>query len=407
MLLVDLEGPIGPATAEHVGRALAEAADRRAEAVVLRIDTPGGLDTATRAIIQDILGSPIPVIGHIAPRGARAASAGTFVVYATHVAAMAPATTIGAATPVQMSGPFGGSDGDDASQEAMERKVVSDARAYLRALARLRDRNAEFAERAVVEAATLDAEEALASGVVEIVATDTDALLSGLDGRAVEVLGERVVLETAGASVTRFEPTWRSRVLSVIANPNVAYVLLMLGFFGLVFELVNPGFVAPGLLGAICLVLAFFGLHVLPVSATGLVLLVLGVGLMIAEAFVPGIGILGASGLIAFVIGSIFLIDTGVLAFRVSIGLVVGVAVVSAAFFVGVLRMAIAARKREVVSGREAMIGSEAVALSSFDGTGEVRAHGEVWRATTRTPVREGQVVRIRDVRGLTLEVEP
>jgi membrane-bound serine protease (ClpP class) len=409
VLLVDVDGPIGPAAAEHVRSALDEAAQQGAPAVLLRIDTPGGLDTSMRHIVREIVASPVPVIGYVAPSGARAASAGTYIMMATHVAAMAPATTLGAATPVAIGGPSPAPEGDaePATPDAMERKIVEDARAYMRGLANLRGRNAQWADRAVLEGASATASEAVRDNVVDLVADDIDELLRATDGRTVDVLGLEVTLRTAGLAVTAYEASWRIRLLSIIGDPNVAYLLLMLGMYGLLFELANPGLFVPGIVGAICLILALFALATLPVNWAGLALILLGVGLMVAEVFVSSVGVLGVGGVAAFVVGSIILMDTDSEFFQLSIGLVIGITIASALIFIGVVRLVLKSRRGRVVSGREELAGSLGEALETFDQTGRVRTHGEIWQAHTETPVREGQRVRIRAARGLTLEVEP
>jgi membrane-bound serine protease (ClpP class) len=406
VLLVDIEGPIGPATAEHVRSALEEAREREAPAVLLRIDTPGGLDTSMRDVIREVVASPVAVVGYVAPSGARAASAGTYIMMATHVAAMAPATTLGAATPVRIGGPA--PEGDEpATPDAMERKIVEDARAYMRGLANLRGRNAEWAERAVVEGASLTASEAASEGVIELVAADIEELLEAIDGRTVEVLGRDVVLATAGRSLERYEASWRIRLLSIIGDPNVAYLLLMLGVYGLILELTNPGLFVPGIAGAICLILALFALATLPVNWAGLALILLGIGLMVAEVFVSSVGVLGVGGVAAFVVGSIILMDTGSEFFQLSLGLVIGVAAATAIILIGVLRLVLRSRRRRVVSGREELVGASGVALESFAESGRVRAHGEIWQASTQIPVEKGQRVRIRAAHGLRLAIEP
>ena len=403
VLLVDIDGPIGPATAEHVRDALSDAREQDAAAVLLRIDTPGGLDTSTREIVRDIVASPVPVVGYVAPSGARAASAGTYILMATHVAAMAPATTLGAATPVQL----GGGPTPEGESDAMERKIVEDARAYMRGLANLRGRNVQWADEAVVEGASATASEAVRDGVVELRANDVEEVLERIDGRRVDVLGVPVTLRTADASVRVHEASWRNRLLAIIGDPNVAYLLLMLGVYGLLFELASPGLFMPGIVGAICLVLALFALATLPLNWAGLALILLGVGLMIAEVFVTSMGVLGIGGVAAFVAGSIILFDTGSEYFQLSLGLVIGIAVASAIIFIGVLRLALRARRRKVVSGREELIGAPAVALEPFDEAGRVRMHGEIWHAHTEHPVLEGDHLRVRALDGLTLHVEP
>ena len=412
ILLVDVVGPIGPATAEHVRGALGEAREQGAHAVILRIDTPGGLDTSMRDIIRQIVGSPVPVVGYVSPSGARAASAGTYILMATHVAAMAPATTLGAATPVQIGGPSptpepAGEDGAPSPPDAMERKVVEDARAYMRGLAKLRGRNADWAERAVVEGVSATASEALRDDVIDLVAGDLDDLLARIDGVEVDVLGQASILRTTGIPVRAYEATWRNRLLSILADPNVAYLLLMLGVYGLLFELANPGLLVPGIIGAICLVLALFALATLPVNWAGLALILLGIGLMIAEVFVSSVGVLGVGGVAAFIVGSIILMDTRSEYFQLSLGLVIGIAIASAIIFIGIIGLALKARRGKVVSGREELVGALAVALEPFEQRGRVRLHGEIWQARTDEPVAEGQRLRVRAAEHLVVEVEP
>ncbi len=411
---LELEGAIGPASSDYVARSLDYAAETKASLIILRMDTPGGLDTAMREIIKKIIASPVPVAVYVAPGGARAASAGTYILYAGHVAAMAPGTNLGAASPIKM--PMPGSLDEEPSRakgktenaSVMERKMTSDAAAYIRGLANLRGRNAEWAEKAVRESASLSAEEALALHVIDLLAADVDDLLKKADGRSVNVLGQTVKLNLAGARIEPVEPDWRNRLLSAIANPNVAYVLMLIGIYGLILEFYNPGTVAPGTIGAICLLLALYAFQALSVNYAGLALILLGLGLMIAEAFAPSFGILGIGGITAFVFGSIILMDTGITGpEEVSPAVIAAFAISSAALCIVATRLLLRARNKPVVAGREQLIGSVGTAMEDFAVEGRVWIHSEAWTAHVEQPVHHGQKVKVIAITGLTLIVAP
>jgi membrane-bound serine protease (ClpP class) len=432
--LLNIDGAIGPATADYVHRALAKAKESGAALVILRMDTPGGLETAMRDIVQDVLAAPVPVVGFVSPSGGRAASAGTFILYATHVAAMAPGTNVGAATPVQIGGtpipgepqqPTGpekepGSDGkpgDDAAKsekdapktkpgDAHERKATNDAVAFIRSLAQLRDRNATWAEAAVREAASLPATEALERGVIDLVADDLDDLLRKIDGRMVKFGNQRVRLETKDIGVVGIEPDWRSEFLAIITDPNVAYLLMIIGIYGIIFELMNPGFVFPGVLGGISLLVALYAFQALPIDYAGVALILLGIAFLVAELFFPSLGSLGIGGLVALVIGSVMLIDTDVPGYGIDWRVIAALTATTAAFFLVVLGMAMQARRRPVVSGRDLLIGSHGRIIDWAQGSGRVRVEGEVWQATGPAELPPGARVRVNTVQGLTLTVE-
>lgn len=420
-----IDGAIGPATSDFVTRGLAIAAERNASLVVLEMDTPGGLDSAMRIIIKHILASPIPVATYVTPEGARAASAGTFILYASHIAAMAPATNLGAATPVAIGAPGGapaspgktddkdqaGTSDDKtsaASGDPMMNKVTNDAAAYLRSLAQLRGRDTGFAERAVREGASLSADEALRAGVIEHIATSRADLLAQLDGRVIKLgSGNSVTLAVATATLSHITPDWRNQVLAVLSNPQVALVLMMIGIYGLFFEFTSPGFGVPGVAGLICLLIAMYAFQLLPVNWAGVALIVVGAALMLAEAFAPSFGVLGVGGIIAFLVGGMFLFDDDIPGLTPPPSFLIGLALLSAALLLMIGTFAARARKLKVVSGHEEMLGITGTVTSSTPAGCYASIHGESWRITADTPLATGDRVRVTALDGLTLKVEP
>lgn len=415
--VVTIDGPIGPATSEYVRTQLDAAEAAGAELAILRIDTPGGLSSATREIVQAILASAVPVVGYVAPRGARAASAGTYILYATHIAAMAPATHLGAATPVSLGSGSSAPAPDDSntgqgpedisSQAAERRKVINDAVAFIRSLARQRQRNADWAEAAVRRAVTLTAAKALDKNVIDLIAANQAQLLKEIDGMSVRTVTGPVTLNTASVTVVRTEPDWQTRLLSIISQPTVAYLLLMIGIFGLLLEGLNPGAVLPGVVGGICLLVALYAFQLLPVNYAGLALIVLGVALMVGEMFAPSFGVLGLGGIAAFAFGSVMLMDTNVPGFETPLGFVVGLSIVFALLMLLVIWLYARARHKRVHTGTQGLIGRRCSAMEDFDGLGRVWLHGETWQARCDVPVRRDDVLVVVASEGLTVQVRP
>jgi membrane-bound serine protease (ClpP class) len=433
-MLLDIDGAIGPATTDYLTRALDHADERGTSLVILRMDTPGGLTAATRDIVQAIRNSPVPVVVWVAPEGAQAASAGTYILYASHVAAMAPATNVGAATPVSLGdapspkapGPEGKQDEDrnEGSEEgdgvegestapepagdAKSRKALNDAAAWIRGLAQETGRNAEWAERAVREAVSITAEEAIAQNVAEIIARDLDELLAALDGRIVDTVTGEVTLATANLRVERVEPDWRSELLSVITNPTVAYLLLMIGIYGLLLEGYNPGSLVPGTVGAICLLLALYALQVLPVNYAGLLLIVLGIILMVSEAFMPSFGVLGIGGVVAMITGSIVLFDTEAPGFDIALEVIGGMGVIASLLTAALIWLAVRAWRNPVVSGDAAILDARGETLEAVDArSGTAYLMSERWQVRCDQPLEPGTPVRVVARDGLILRVEP
>jgi membrane-bound serine protease (ClpP class) len=417
---LEIRGAIGPATAQYIEHGLTVAQARGSPFVILEIDTPGGLASSMREIISAILAAPMPVVAYVAPPGARAASAGTYILYACHVAAMAPATNLGAATPVSI----GGSEpappaanptksGKQAAPEpsgppmsAEERKVLNDSIAYIRGLAQLRGRNADWAEQAVRGAASLPATQALQQHVIDLIAPDLPSLLTQLNGREVKMSNRTVRLDTRGVRVVWLKPDWRTQLLAVITNPEIAYGLLLIGIWGLIFEGYHPGGVLPGVVGVICLLVALFAFQLLPTNFAGLALLIIGAGMMAAEFFFPAYGSLGIGGLIAFIVGSLILFS-GAPGIQVALPLIGGLATVGGLVILGIVYLATRAARSPVVTGTQAMLGAMVEAAEDFVARGRVRFGGELWNAYSTAPLKTGQAARVVKVDGLTLWVEP
>ena len=440
--VVELDGAIGPASADYFMRALERADESEIDLLVLRLDTPGGLDKSMRDMIKAILASPVPVATYVAPNGSRAASAGTYIMYASHIAAMAPATNIGSSTPVNLGGeggspfPFPGApeeseedegeereqggegeegEADETADEdvpqagtAMERKVLNDAVSYIKGLAELRGRNVEWAEATVRDASNLTASEALEMNVIDIVADDLSALLADIHGRTVSAGGLDVVIDTSDADLEFIAPDWRYELLGIITDPNVAYILLMVGIYGIILEFYSPGIGIAAVTGIICLLLGAFALQMLPINYAGLALLIVGIGLLAAEAFSPSFGVFGVGGVIAFVIGSIILMDTDVPAYQISFPIIAAFASISVGVALFAVGAALQSRRVRAATGKESMIGGRAQVIDDFTGDGRVRAFGEVWQAQGGDEVfTKGDRVRIVAVEGVWVTVQP
>ena len=415
-LVLEIDGAIGPPLADYIVRELRAARPDEVGIVVLRMNTPGGLDTSMRQIVSAILASPVPVATYVAPNGARAASAGTYIAYASAIAAMAPGTNIGAATPIQLAGsPL--APGDHARQkekpekagepaDAETRKIINDAIAYIRSLAALSGRNADWAVDAVRSAASVPAAEALSLHVIDVIADDVPDLLRKVDGRTVNVAGKPQLLATAALDAVNVPPDWRTELLGLVTNPNVAFILMLIGVYGLILEFFNPGAVAPGLIGAISLLVALYALALLPINYAGAALVLLGVALMVAEAHIGAFGALGVGGIAAFVIGALMMFPAQAPGFTLSAGVIAGAAIGSAALFILVLAALLRSRKHPVVTGSEALIGAEGETVEWEGSEGRVRVKGEIWRARANAALAAGSRVRVVSRDGLVLRVE-
>ena len=420
-VVLEVDGVIGPGMADYVVRKIEAATPDDTGLIVLRMDTPGGLDTSMREIIRAMIASPVPVVVYVAPGGARAASAGTYITYAAAVAAMAPGTNLGAATPIQIGAPsmpapkgLPGSDGKGktdapplSTRDTETRKMISDAVAYIRGLAQIHGRNAEWATEAVREAASLPASEALKLKVIDVIADDVPDLLRKIDGRTVIVAGQAQPLATAGLEIVTDAPDWRTRLLTIITDPNVAYLLMLLGAYGLIFELSNPGAVLPGVVGTISILVALFALNMLPIDYAGAGLVLLGIALMVAEVFIGSFGVIGAGGIAAFAIGSIIMFQSNVPGFALSLSLVIAATAVTAGFLALVFVLLLRSRRHRVVTGSEAMIGAEGETVEWQGDNGKIRIMGEIWKAHARQPLLPGVRIRVVSRKDLVLTVEP
>ncbi len=408
-LIVKLEirGPIGPASSEYLKEGMEFAKKKNAQIILIELDTPGGLSSSMREMIQSITNSSIPVVTYVYPKGAHAASAGTYLLYASHIAAMSPGTNLGAATPVSLIPSPSSSDLNGSNISTLEKKVTNDAVAYIKSLAELNDRNISWALSAVEEAKSISARDALNYGVINLIAEDTKGLLEKLDGREVVLSGKSVTLMTKSSIVQNFEPSWKSRFLSTITNPNIAYILLLLAIYGIFFELMNPGSIFPGVIGVISGVIALYALNMIPFNYAGLLLILLGIAFMVAEVFVAGFGILGIGGVVAFAFGSLLLFDADTLGHSVSIPLIIAFTFSSLAFFVLVMKLFISSRSAKVVSGADEMIGATAQVIDITDSGYFVHCHGETWSALSDSKLSVGQNVEVVELFGLILKVKP
>lgn len=403
-ILLSINGSIGPSMQDYIHRGIDDAIKQKAELIIIKMDTPGGLDKSMRAIVKDIIASPIPIVTYVYPQGSRAASAGTYILYASHIAAMAPATIAGAASPVTKGEST--SDDDSANQSTKRLKMINDKVAYIRTLAELRHRNVDWGQQAVLQAATITSQEAIKINVIDIVANDIPDLLQQLNGRTVQVQDHTVVLNTKNIQIQEIKPDWRANFLNIITDPSVAYVLLLLGAYGIFFEFVNPGFVLPGVVGAIALVVALYALQLLPINYAGLALIFLGIIFMALEAFIPSYGALGIGGIVALATGSILLLDTNG-PFAIPYLLIFTMTAASIVFFGTLIFLTMRSRSRKVITGDEALLGAIGVARENFHGQGWILLSGERWRAESNVPIVKDQKVRVTKINGLLLTIEP
>ena len=407
IIKLEIKGAIGPASSKYLKEGMEAAVIQNAQMILIVLDTPGGLSSSMREMIQEITNSTFPVITYVSPKGAHAASAGTYLLYASHVAAMAPGTNLGAATPVSLMPTPMITDSNTSSPSALEKKVINDAIAYIKSLAELNERNISWAVEAVKEAKSISAKDALRYGVIDLIAEDSNELLSKLNGREVTASGKNITLRTEGATIQTFEPDWKTKFLSIITDPNIAYMLLIIAIYGIFFELMNPGAIFPGVIGMISGVIALYALNMIPFNYAGLLLIILGIAFMVAEVFITGFGILGIGGVAAFAFGSLLLFDADTLGSGVSIPLIIAFSLVSLGFFIFVLQFLIRSRSVKIVTGVDEMVGAIAEVLESTEKGYRVRCHGEIWYAESKSILEIGQKVRVESLSGLVLHVNP
>ncbi|KTD13999.1 nodulation protein NfeD [Legionella israelensis] len=399
---LNIKGGIGPATADYLVRGIEKGKD--SALILIKMDTPGGLDKSTRQIVQEFLSSPVPIVVYVTPSGARAASAGTFLLYASTIAAMTPGTHLGAASPVSLTGGMGGEKKDQ--QSTMSKKVMNDAVAYIRSLAQLRNRNVEFGEKAILDAATMTASEALKANVIDIIAKNTSSLLQQLNGVVVTQKGQTIKLNTSNVEIEKIQPDWRMRFLLMITDPTVAYLLLLLGIYGIFFELMNPGFIVPGVIGAVSMLIALYALQLLPINYAGLGLIILGIAFIIAEAYTPSFGMLGMGGTLAFIVGSIMLIDTEHEGYQIAWSAIWAMAAANVMLFLIVFSLVMRSRWRESMHGTHALINQQGQALEDINLQGQALIKGEIWTVKAQSPIKAGKAIKVIDAKGLILEVE-
>ena len=418
--LINIDAAIGPASHDYLQQSMREAHTNNAHLIIIHLDTPGGLVSSMREMTQEILNSDIPTVVYVSPSGSNAASAGAFIVYSAHIASMAPGTNIGAASPVSLGSdspmpkdPTSDAATDNTDESAAsqlstaQKKAIEDLSAYMRSLADTNNRNSQLGVEMITKGSSFSAQEALQQKIVNFISTDLKQLVNQLNGYEVTVKNKTITLNTTEKPIIFSRPSWRYDFLSIITNPNITYVLLIAGIYGILFELYSPGSLFPGILGVICLILSGYGLHLLPINYAGLFLVILGVVMIVAETFVTSYGILGIGGFIAFVIGSIFLLDTLYPVYSVS-RVVIGImAVLTASILSIITNFVFGSLRRPHITGGDGMVGKTAYTLSSFDEYGQVECEGCIYSASTKTPLKAKQKVIVTEVNGIKLSVKP